>query len=224
MKETISTALVATDVCVFRVINNELCVYVTRVKINPHYMGMNCLPGALIGMKETAEDAIERVLNERTNLVSKEVYVEQLYSFSSLTRDKRSRAVSVAYLGLMDRKDEYEDKDKEKGMFIPVKHVKNMAFDHKEIIAVALDRLRSRVQYSTIIKKLLRKDFTFAELQKTYEIVLGVDIDKRNFRKKISSLDFLKETGNQKKEGRMRPAMLYTWRTSAVEVYDIFSF
>jgi 8-oxo-dGTP diphosphatase len=223
MTKPISTALVAADVCVFRVIDDALCVYITKVKINEPYLGMDCLPGSLIGSKETAEETVQRVLKERTNLASKDVYIEQLYSFSRVDRDKRSRAVAVAYVGLMDTKSDYEDKNKDLGRFVPVHKIKTMAFDHKEIISVGVERIRSRVSYSTIIKKLIRKEFTFAELQKVYEVVLGKEIDKRNFRKKITSLNILRETGKQKKEGRMRPAMLYTWKNNTVEMYDIFN-
>lgn len=224
MNKELPKALVATDICVFRIIEGVLCVYISTVERNELYLGKNCLPGSLIHIDENAEESAERVLTERTNIESKNVYMEQLYSFSDVSRDKRSRSVSIAYLGLMDSEGDYCNQDKEKGGFIPLIHAKNMAFDHKEIIARAYERLKSKVHYSTIIKKLLRGEFTFTELQKLYEIVLGMTLDKRNFRKKIISLNLLKETGVYKKEGRMRPAMLYTWNTNKVEFYDIFGF
>lgn len=224
MNKELPKALVATDICVFRIIDGVLCVYINTVKSNELYLGKNCLPGSLIHVNENAEDSVERVLRERTNIASNDVYMEQLYSFSDIHRDKRSRSVAIAYMGLMDSGDDYCNDDREKGGFVPLIRAKNMAFDHKEVIARAHHRLQSKVHYSTIIKKLLRGEFTFTELQKTYEIVLGMMLDKRNFRKKILALNLLKETGSYKKEGRMRPAMLYRWNTAKVEFYDIFGF
>ena len=220
--ENIPTALVAADVCVFGIVDGNFCVYITKVKNNDHYKGKNCLPGSLVRLDENGEDTVERVLKDRTNLQSKGVYLEQLYSFSDVKRDKRSRSVAIAYMGLVDVGNSYCNTDESKGSFVPLSKVKNLAFDHKEIINCAYDRLRSKMQYSTIVKKLFRGVFTFAELQKVYEIILNKSLDKRNFRKKINSLNLLKETGDYKKEGRMRPAMLYTWETNKVDYYDMF--
>lgn len=222
MNKELPTALVAADICVLRVINGVLCVYVTKVKRNEVYLGMNCLPGSLIYLTESADDTVKRVIAERTTLSTQDIYTEQLYSFSDIQRDKRSRSVSIAYLGVMDRIDTMPVFDDEKGGFVPIKKVKNLAFDHKEIITLTFERLVSKLQYSTIIKKMIRSDFTFTELQQVYETILGKVIDKRNFRKKINSLDVLKETGKYKKEGRMRPAMLYTWKKGQIEFFDVF--
>ena len=224
MKNELPTALVAADVCVFKIVKGMLCVYVTNVTNNEHYLGKKCLPGSLIRLDENAEDTVKRVLTDRTNIPCKDVYLEQLYSFSDVGRDKRSRSVAIAYLGLLDASDSYGDEMPEKGSFVPLHEVKNLAFDHKEIIKEGLERLRNKFHYSTIIKKLLRGEFTFAELQKVYELILGKPLDKRNFRKKFMSLDVIKETDTYKKEGRMRPAMMYQWKSNKVEPYDVLGF
>lgn len=224
MNKNLPSALVAVDVCIFKIIDNALHVYVIDVySSNELYKGMKCLPGSLIHIDENAEDTLKRVIDERTDMKSKDVYAEQLYTFSDIHRDKRSRAVSVAYMGLMDTGNS-TDQSFEKGGFIPVSKIKQIAFDHKEIILCAKERLTTKLHYSNSIKKLIRHDFTFAELQKAYEVIFGRDLDKRNFRKKILALNFIKETGTYKKEGRMRPAMLYTWTTHKVEAFDIFGF
>ncbi len=224
MNKNLPVAVVAADICIFRIINDELCVYLTLVKSEGLYKGMNCLPGALIQINENAEDTILRVLKERTNVVEPDVYVEQLYSFSKIQRDERSRSVSIAYMGLMDMGTDYASVDSSRGKFVPLSKVKNLAFDHKEVIILAHKRIRSKVLYSTIVKKLIREKFTFSLIQKCYEVVLGKALDKRNFRKKITALKLIKETGEQKKEGRMRPAMLYKWATKDVEFYDVLGF
>lgn len=224
MKKSLPTALVAVDICIFRIIDQELCVYVSKVKSESVYKGMNCLPGSLIHIDENAEDTLQRVLNDRTNLKPSEVYVKQLAAFSDIQRDVRSRSVAIAYYGLMDVDTIHIGDDVDKGHFVPVSTLKHIAFDHKEIIEVAIERLRNKVTYSSVVKKLLHKDFTFSELQNAHEIILGKDLDKRNFRKKINGLDLIKETKRYKKEGRMRPAMLYVWKSQKIERYDVLGF
>jgi 8-oxo-dGTP diphosphatase len=207
------SALVAVDICIFKIIDGELCVYVTNVE-NDNYKGKLCLPGALILLNESAEDTFKRVISNKTVLEAGKVYSEQLYTFSDIKRDKRSRVVSVSYLalytgGVVDN-------------FKPWNKVSTLAYDHNDILLAAVNRLRGRVEYTTIIQKLLSKDFTFSILQKAYEIVLGKEIDKRNFRKKIDSLNIITETGEYLKGGRMRPAMLYRFNTNKVENINIF--
>ena len=222
MNKNLPSALVAADVCILRIINSELCVYLMDVKNNPMYDNMKCLPGSLIHINENAEDTIRRVFNERTNLLPNKVYIEQLYSFSDINRDKRGRAVAIAYLGLVEQGDDYCAHDASRGQFVPLTQAKSLAFDHKEILTYALERLASKMSYSTIIKKLLAHNFTLTELQRAYELVLGKKLDKRNFRKKIINLDVLKETGEVRKEGRMRPAALHTWKKHNIEFFDLF--
>jgi 8-oxo-dGTP diphosphatase len=206
-------ALVAVDICIFKIIDNSLCVYLTTVK-NDYYQGMLCLPGSLISLTETAEETAKRVIETRTTLKQSEVYREQLYSFSDINRDKRSRAVAVAYLGL------YSGGDNEG--FVDIKKIPKLAYDHNEIVKVAKERLVSKLEYTSLIQKLIKDNFTFSELQKAYEIVLGRGIDKRNFRKKINGLDIVKETGVVKKEGRMRPAKEYKFKSDKVQSFKMF--
>lgn len=207
------SALVATDICIFKIIDNELCVYLSDVE-NDKYKGMKCLPGALILLNESAQDTFERVIKSKTNLESSKMYSEQLYTFSGVDRDARSRVVSVSYLAL------YKGEATEG--FYSIKRVKTLAYDHSDILATAVERLRSRVEYTTIIQNLIPKAFTYSQLQKMYEVVLGKEIDKRNFRKKIDSLGIISETGEYLKEGRMRPAMMYKFNSKKVETINIF--
>lgn len=222
MNKNLPSALVAADICILRIINGELCVYLTAVKNNPLYKNMKCLPGSLIHVDENAENTIQRVFDERTNLLPKKVYIEQLYSFSDINRDKRGRAVAIAYLGLVEQGDDYCTENESRGGFVPLTQAKSLAFDHKEILIYALERLAGKMSYSTIIKKLLTHAFTLTELQQAYELILMKKLDKRNFRKKIINLEVLKETGEMRKEGRMRPAALHTWKKHTIEFFDLF--
>lgn len=208
------SALIAVDLCIFKIMNDNLYIYVTNVE-NEMYKGKKALPGGLIRLDETGDDATRRVIQEKTELESAKIYKEQLYTFSGINRDKRSRVVASAYLCL------YVGEQTEQ--FVPITQAKNLAYDHDLIVTTAVDRLQNKLEYTTIIQKAIQVKFTYSELQKAYEIILGKSLDKRNFRKKIDSLGIIKETGEHKKEGRMRPAMLYRFTSSSVENIKIFS-
>ena len=207
-------ALIAIDVCIFKIINDELCVYLTNVEKESLYQGFKCLPGGLIMLHESSDETMKRIVNDKTNLDMKYLYTEQLYTFSKINRDKRSRVVSCAYLGLYNGL-------VEEG-FVPFNKVKKIAYDHNEILEVGVDRLRSKLDYTTIVKKLLNNSFVYSELQKAYEVILGQAVDKRNFRKKFDSLDVLVDTKSKRKEGRMRPASIYKFKNEKIEVLKIF--
>jgi 8-oxo-dGTP diphosphatase len=89
---------------------------------------------------------------------------------------------------------------------------KKLAFDHEDILKYAFQRLRYKLEYTTVGFQLLPKKFTLSELQKVYEIILSKELDKRNFRKKIASLNLLKALNENKMEGAHRPARLYSFK------------
>lgn len=212
-KSQLPTALIAVDLAIFKIIDGQLCVYLMNVE-NILYKGLQCLPGGLIRLDESGEEAVLRVVRQKTNLEETKLYKEQLYTFSRVDRDRRSRVVSSAYLCLYTGEVVFG--------FVPFANIKKLAYDHTEIVTTAVDRLQSKLEYTTIVQKTLKKEFTYSELQKAYEVILGKTLDKRNFRKKIESLGIIKETGHKKKEGRMRPAMLYTFCSHRVENIKIF--
>ena len=84
-----------------------------------------------------------------------------------------------------------------------------MAFDHLEILDLAYRRLGTKLDYSTIAFQFMPSEFTLTELQRAYELILRAPMDKRNFRKRILSLDLITETGDERKLGAHRPARLY---------------
>lgn len=211
--EKLPFALIAIDLCLFKIIDDQMCVYITNVNKESFYQGFNCLPGGLIKLDESAEDTLNRIINLNTNLNHKKIYTEQLYTFSDVNRDKRGRAVSCAFLGI------YSGSETEG--FVPVVNIKKLAYDHNLILKIGMGRLKSKIEYTTIIKRFFNGKFTFSELQKSYEIILGKSIDKRNFRKKIEALDILYATQDKKKEGRMRPAVLYKFKTKNIETLNI---
>ncbi len=105
------------------------------------------------------------------------------------TATRAGRVVAVAYLALVpwETLSPEEQADTKESYWRPASKAPKLAYDHDEILEAALKRLRSRIRYTTLIQKLMPKEFTLTELERAYESILGTDLDKRNFRKKISS-------------------------------------
>jgi len=212
-KQELPFALIAVDLCVFKIIDGKLCVYIRDVEKDSLYQGMKCLPGGLILLKESAEDTVARILKNKTDLELGKIYTEQLYTFSKINRDKRSRVLSCSYLVLYTG-------DNTEG-FVDIKNLKKLAYDHNEIVTIARDRLKSKIGYTTVVKKILPEDFTYSELQKAYEIILGKSIDKRNFRKKIDKLNVIVDTKKKRQDKKMRPASVYKFKSKNIDTLKI---
>ncbi len=210
-------AIAAVDVALFTVRNDSVYVFLIPIHRPPHYENMQGLPGGIIGVQETAEEAAERHLNEKAKIT--DVHMEQLYTFSHPERDKRSRSISVAYIALAPF-DQLPEESLE-GKWFPIKKLPKLAYDHSEVINVALERLKKKLIYTNIVANLLPKNFTLTELQNTYEVILDRKLDKRNFRKKMLSIGLIKEIGKQKKTSH-RPAELYIFvRKSLITIPEV---
>lgn len=211
-------AVLATDVVLFTIRDGELLVRLMSVDRPPYFDHVPGLPGGLIDARETAEEAAQRHLEAKGRIESRKVHLEQLATFSALERDPRGRVVAVAYMALVPWEDlsPSEQSSDEAVWWQETKSKRKLAYDHGEILAVATKRLASRVTYTTLIGKLLGKEFTLTELEHAYESVLGTDLDKRNFRKKILKLNILKEAAGKRTGGSFRPAQLYTFASSKV--------
>lgn len=207
-------AAIAVDAAVFSIIDETLHVLVDPVNRPPHYVNVDGFLGGIIQAHETAEAALTRMLKEKASL--SKLYFEQLYTFSEVNRDKRNRVISVAYFGLV-RPDVAENYTHPTARFVPVKGISKLAYDHAAILDAALTRLKGKLSYTTIAQYLLPTHFTLTELQSVYEIVLGHELDKRNFRKKILSLGIIKDTGRMQEGVKNRPAALYAFTSSKLE-------
>jgi 8-oxo-dGTP diphosphatase len=217
-------AVLAADVALFTVFEDQLLVRLMMVDRPPYFTNIPALPGGLVLPTETAEATAKRIVTERAVVDASKVYLEQLATFSDLKRDPRGRVVAVAYLATVP----YESLTTSEcsinvgsTFWVPVKEVKKLAYDHTEMLDVALTRLRSRIHYTTLASKLLPKEFTLTELERTYECILGNELDKRNFRKKILKLGVLKATGKKRALGAYRPAELYRFNSSTVQMIEI---
>lgn len=206
----------AVDCVVFGYDGGELQILLIRRGLPP-FAGRWALPGGFVRMDETVDQGARRELREETGL--DRLFLEQLYTFSDVDRDPRERVVSVAYYALVKMSDHRVQAatDAKEAAWHQVRAVPPLAFDHRKIVGVALDRLRSKVRWQPIGFELLPPKFTLTQLQGLYEAVLERPLDKRNFRKKILGMDIL--VGLEEKETgvRSRPAQLFKFDRKAYD-------
>jgi len=215
-------AILASDVALFTLREGQLLVRLILVDRPPHFVHMKGLPGGLLQPAETALETAERQVRDKAHVAPGKVHLEQLYTFSRVDRDKRGRVVAVAYLGVVpwEELSEKERADHADTFWQPVSQTKKLAYDHDEILEMAIKRLRTRATYTTLMQKLMPKEFTLTELEQAYEGVMGTSLDKRNFRKKILKLDVLTALPH-KKAGKFRPAQLYKFTSAKVEEIEV---
>lgn len=177
------------------------------------------LPGGFVQEAESLENAVKRELQEETGI--KVNYLEQLYTFGAPDRDPRQRIISIAYFALVKTALFMElkaDTDASSVQWFPINNLPKLAFDHKNIVEKAIERIRVKVRYEPIGFELLDKKFSFADLEKLYMSLLGRDIDRRNFRKKILSLQILDELDEwAKTEGAGRPGKMFRFNKVTYE-------
>jgi 8-oxo-dGTP diphosphatase len=199
---------VTTDIVIFTIRQDELKVLLIKRALPPH-QGEWALPGGFVNLDESLEEGARRELEEETGV--RGVYLEQLYTFGQPDRDPRERVITVAYYALIptDTIEIRAATDAEGVSWFGMNELPELAFDHGKILEIAHQRLVDKLDYSTIAFQFMPKAFTLTELQLVYELILGESLDKRNFRKRILSLDVVTETGKERKDGAHRPARLY---------------
>jgi 8-oxo-dGTP diphosphatase len=196
------------DAVVFGYEEGNISVLLIKRKYEP-FKGEWAIPGGFVLNVESLEEAVERELHEETGI--KIDYLEQLYTFGKPNRDPRSRVVSVAYFGLV-RPNAFKifaSTDAEQVQWFNINELPKLSFDHKEILKVAIERLQGKITYEPIGFELLDKKFPFSDLEKLYTTLLGRDIDRRNFRKKMVGLNVLDELDEKVSKGSGRPANLF---------------
>jgi 8-oxo-dGTP diphosphatase len=173
------------------------------------FKGKWALPGGFVNVDETIDTAARRELEEETGL--KDVFLEQLYTFGDVRRDPRERVVSVAHFALvpLSRHTPRAASDARNALWFGVSDLPSLAFDHDQIVATAIARLKGKVRYQPIGFELLPAKFTLSQLQHLYEAILERILDKRNFRKKILGMDLLVETDEVEQDVAHRAARLF---------------
>lgn len=171
------------------------------------FSGLYSLLGDFIRPDEDLETASYRILKERTGL--DDVYLEQVQTFGSLKRHPSGRVITIAYYSLLDIKNHKLQLSHNELHWHSVEEIQNLAFDHKLILDTCLNRLREQVMEHPVIFNLLPEKFSLRELQELYEAILGVELDRRNFRKKISIKDWLVDIDEMEDDVPHRPGKLY---------------
>jgi 8-oxo-dGTP diphosphatase len=205
---------VTVDIVIFTIQEGVLKVLLVKRGIPP-FAGQSAIPGGFVLEDEDLDQAALRELREETGV--SDVYLEQLYSFGKPDRDPRGRVVTVAYFALIsaDRKLK-AGSDAAEAAWYPMDDLPRLAFDHATILNYALERLRNKLEYTTVGFQLLPEKFTLTELQEVYEAILGKELDKRNFRRKMSVLKILKPLTEYRRGGQ-RPAQLYRFVAARFE-------
>lgn len=204
--QSFPTPIVTTDAVVLTLEDGVLQLLTLR-RAQPPFAGVAALPGGYIHPQEDhdAAGAITRILREKTGLGG--FHLEQLASFSGPDRDPRGWSVSLAYMALVRREDLGELAE---GVALtPAYQARDLAFDHDDILATALRRLRDKGAWSNLPALLLPSEFTLPEIQNIYETVRGTKLDQSSFRRKLNELRLVEETGKTRQESAGRPAKLY---------------
>ena len=199
---------VTVDCVIFGLDEGELKILLIQRALPP-YKGQWALPGGFVQLDESLDIAARRELKEETGIDN--IFLEQLYTFGDVNRDPRERVITCAYYALVNL-DEYKieaDSDAKSAAWFLLDDTPSLAFDHQKILDTAIKRLQGKVRYEPIGFELLPPKFTLTQLQNLYEKILGKLLDKRNFRKKIKSMDVLTELDEIEQDVAHRAARLY---------------
>ncbi|RAW02287.1 NUDIX hydrolase [Pseudochryseolinea flava] len=200
---------IAVDCIIFGFDGAALKVLLIKRGFEPEF-GKWSLMGGFLMKNETAEDAANRVLHFLTGL--KDVYMEQLHTFSALNRDCAARVISIAYFALIDINEYSEQMQRDhEAKWFPIDDVPGLIFDHNLMIAKARDLLRMKVASHPLGFELLPEKFTIPQLRILYESIYATTLDKRNFQKKILSLGILHRLDEKEKESSKKGAFLYVF-------------
>ncbi len=167
------------------------------------------LPGDWLKEGETLEQAASRVLLDRTGV--RDIFLEQLHAFSELERHPGERIITVAFFALV-RSDAHAlsvGKTELDARWVNVRETPPLIFDHDSILSKALARLKHKVRHEPIGFNLLPEKFTLLELQRLYEAVLDITLDKPNFRRKMMKMNLLISTDEKQSGVSYRAANLY---------------
>lgn len=204
--------LVSVDMAIFTIHEEQLQVLLVQRARHPA-KGQWALPGGFIDFKQdqSLNDTARRKLYQKTGVDTP--YLEQVTTTGNVDRDPRGWSVSVVYLALISSDDIMLSKDEssEDISWLPISKIKkqyDLAFDHQQLLAQCYERLQNKVQYTSLPVNLLPNEFTLTELQQVFELILGKDIEKKSFRRRMNDAEILEETGTMK-TGNNRPAKLY---------------
>jgi len=207
--------LVALDCIIFGFDRDGLKLLLIKRDFEPE-KGKWSLMGGFLKKDESLDVAADRVLHKLTGL--KNVYLEQLYGFGELDRDPVERTISIAYYALINiREHDKELVEQYSARWFPMDELPDLIFDHEEMVEAAKRRLKYRASHEPVGFELLPEKFTMPELQTLYEGIYQTKLDKRNFRRRILSMDILTKTDEKQKKYSKKGAYLYKFNENKYE-------
>jgi 8-oxo-dGTP diphosphatase len=201
---------VTVDSVVFGLDDDDLNILLIQRDLDP-YQGSWALPGGFAKMDEDLDTAARRELREETGV--EDLYLEQLYTFGTPSRDPRERVITVAYFAIVSLFDHpvAANSDARNAAWFRIDEPPELAFDHADILAMALARLRGKIQYEPVVFEFLPAKFTLRQVQDLYQKILGTSLDKRNFRKKIQATGLLVPLNEVEMDVAHRAAQLFSF-------------
>lgn len=211
----VQKAFVSVDIIVFGFEDSKLKLLIGKRQMDPG-RGEWSLYGGFVGAMESVDEAANRVLFELTGL--RNLYMKQVHTFGAVERDPGERVISVAYCALINVKDYDRHVLEEHGVqWVELNKMPRLYSDHNDMVKRAITLLRRRINTEPLSFNLLPDLFTLTQLQHVYEAVLGEEIDKRNFRKRIKNIDFIEKTELIDKLTSKRGAALYRFNKRMYE-------
>jgi 8-oxo-dGTP diphosphatase len=212
--ESTNRIALSVDCVIFGFDENKLKVLLIRSDLEKFKSKWSLL-GDLVKPEEDLDAAAYRILKQRTGL--DDVYLEQVHTFGTTNRHPAGRVVTVAYCSLLNiQHHKLKILDNELHWH-DANSISNLAFDHDEIFETSLKQLQKRVQEHPLGFSLLPNKFSLRELQNLYEAILGIKLDRRNFRKKFFAMDFLVDLDEIEKNVPHRPGKLYKFNYEKYE-------
>lgn len=199
--------LVALDCIIFGFDRSGLKLLLIKRDFEPE-KGNWSLMGGFLKKEESLDEAAGRILHNLTGL--KNIYLEQLQAFGEVGRDPVERTISVAYYALIDiHKHDKELVEQHSASWYSLDEIPDLIFDHQKMVDSALKRLRYKASHQPVGFELLPEKFTLPELQILYESIYDTKLDKRNFRRRMLSMDVLVKTDEKQKKYSKKGAFLY---------------
>jgi len=216
--------LVAVDCIIFGydILEKEIKLLLIKRDFEPA-KGSWSLAGGFVKEKESLDEAASRILHNLTGLI--DVYLEQSYVFGRINRDPGARVISISYSALIKIKDLDNELKKLHGAhWQSISRLPNLIFDHREMVRKALKELKMKVKVNPLGFELLPNKFTLVQLQDLYEAIYQRNIDKRNFRKKILSMNILEKLDEKEKETSKKGAYYYRFNREMYEQHKNLGF
>jgi len=219
--KTIQRIRVSVDCIIFGFNDNKLELLLIKKKDEPE-KGKWSLMGGFVGLNEDLDEAAYRVLSDLSGL--SDLYMEQIKTFGKVNRCSFDRIISSTYSAMILKSSYTEDQiKKHNAQWFPITEVPELIFDHNDMVDIAIKRMRRRVRNYPIAFNLLPSKFTLPQLQVLYEGILDETLDKRNFRRKVSQMNYLVRLEEKDMSESRRGAFLYRFDEALFEKEQNFS-